>query len=259
MGEILFEVREAVAVLTLSNPGARNALTQEMNEALIARCEEVDADPSIGALIVMGASGMFCAGSDRREWAGSAADPASRAAFQRTSTIYRTFLRFGALSVPTIAAVRGVAVGGGLNLALAADMRIVAEDARLMSGFLRNGLHPGGGLFTLLGRSAGREVAAAVGLFGGELSGRAAAACGLAFEAAPDALVEERAWAYARVAARDPELTRLATQSFREQLGPPPVPWPIAAESDRGKQMWSHRRRQEPDAAANNGARATAP
>ncbi|MGH3756877.1 enoyl-CoA hydratase/isomerase family protein [Actinophytocola sp.] len=266
MGEILFEVRASVAILTLSNVDVRNALTQAMNEELIRRCDEIDATPEIGAVVVQGAGGTFCAGSDRREWLGAAADPASQAGYQRTSIIYRTFLRFGSLSVPTIAAVRGVATGGGLNLALAADVRIVAHEARLVGGFLQNGLHPGGGLFTLLGRSAGREMAAAIGLLGIEISGRQAASAGLALESLPDDQVEQRAWEYASIAARDPELTRIATQSYREQLGPPPVPWSIAAESDRGKQMWSHRRRQDDGGRATDGSpgvgrepRATAP
>lgn len=81
------------------------------------------------------------------------------------STVYGSFARVGELEVPTVAAVRGAAVGAGTNLFMAADLRIVADDARLLAGFLRIGIHPGGGFFTLAGRLAGREAAAALGLF----------------------------------------------------------------------------------------------
>ena len=58
------------------------------------------------------------------------------------SAIYRSFARVGVLAPPTVAAIRGGAVGAGLNLALATDLRVVAEDAALLSGFIPIGLHP---------------------------------------------------------------------------------------------------------------------
>ena len=67
--------------------------------------------------------------------------------------------RVGELAPPTIAAIRGGAVGAGLNLALATDLRVVAEDAALLSGFIPIGLHPGGGHTALLGRLGSREAA----------------------------------------------------------------------------------------------------
>ena len=95
--------------------------------------------------------------------------------------------------MPTIAAVLGAAVGAGINLMLATDLRIVAEDARLISGFLRIGLHPGGGHFGLLAGRAGAEAAAAAGIFGEEISGVRAVQLGLAWEALPAEQVEQRA------------------------------------------------------------------
>jgi enoyl-CoA hydratase len=145
--------------------------------------------------------------------------------------------------VPTIAAVRGAAVGAGINLMLAADLRIVADDARLISGFLRIGLHPGGGHFGLLAGRAGAEAAAAAGLFGEEISGLRAVQLGLAWEALPSEHVDERAAELARRPARDPQLARKATASLRIELGPPRLPWAAALEVERGAQLWSLRRR----------------
>ena len=83
-------------------------------------------------------------------------DPAEDRRYTSLGGIYRAFTRVGQMQVPTIAAVRGAAVGAGINLMLATDLRIVADDARLISGFLRIGLHPGGGHFGLLAGRAWR-------------------------------------------------------------------------------------------------------
>lgn len=91
---------------------------------------------------------------------------------------------------PTIAAIRGGAVGAGLNLALATDLRVVAEDARLSSGFMPIGIHPGRGHSALLARATGREVANAIQLFGQAITGVRAVELGLAWTATPaDAVV----------------------------------------------------------------------
>jgi enoyl-CoA hydratase len=112
-----------------------------------------------------------------------------------------------------------------------------------MAGFLRIGLHPGGGFFVLSGRTAGREATAALGLFGDELSGRRAADLGIAWEALPDADVEARAKELAARAGADPDLARRAARSFRSELGPPAATWGLALDAERAAQMWSLRRR----------------
>src|SRR5207249_9322010 len=139
------------------------------------------------------------------------------------------------------AAVRGAAVGAGLNLALAADLRIVARDARLISGFARIGVHPGGGHFGLLTRAAGRQAAAAMGLFGCEVSGDRAVSLGLAWQAVDDAEVDAVAFDLARRAAADPPLAREMVASLRRQDGWPS--WDAGVAIERAPQLWSFRRR----------------
>jgi enoyl-CoA hydratase len=90
-----------------------------------------------------------------------------------------------------VAAVRGAAVGAGVNLVMATDLRVIASDARLLSGFGRLRLHPGGGHFALLNRQGNREVAAAMGLFHEELDGEQAVAAGLAWMATDSADVRD--------------------------------------------------------------------
>src|SRR5918997_1342768 len=121
--------------------------------------------------------------ADRRK------DPAAPDAFSGLGTVYRSFARVGELEPPTIAAVRGGAVGAGVNLAFATDVRVVGRDAKLISGFLPIGLHPGGGHAALLGRTGAREAAAALALFGERIDGARAAELGLAWEAVEDGQV----------------------------------------------------------------------
>jgi enoyl-CoA hydratase len=151
----------------------------------------------------------------------------------------------GNLLPPSIAAVRGHAVGAGVNLVLATDLRIVAETARIASGFQRIRIHPGGGHYSLLSRLAGREATAAISLFGEEIDGRRAAEMGLAWEALPETAVESRALELAHGPAADPELARATVRSFRLELGPPTIPWAAALEVERAIQMWSLRRKAQ--------------
>jgi enoyl-CoA hydratase len=241
--EIELERRDGVAVLTLSAADRRNALTRAMARELAAACEEIDADASVGAVVVQGAGGYFCAGGDRATLADAGADPAAPEAFSGLGEVYRSFARVGELEPPTVAAVRGGAVGAGMNLAFATDVRVVARDAKLISGFIPIGLHPGGGHGVLLGRTGAREATAAMMLFGERIDGERAVELGLAWEAVGDDDVEGRAFELAAVPGADPELARRTARSLRTELGPPAIPWPAALELERASQMWSMRRK----------------
>jgi enoyl-CoA hydratase len=237
------EVRDGIAFITLNAPKTRNALNNEIADQFVAACDVADRDPAVGAAVIKGAGGTFCSGAERGHLDEVGRDPVEDRRYQSLGGIYRAFTRVGQMQVPTIAAVRGAAVGAGINLMLATDLRIVAEDARLISGFLRIGLHPGGGHFGLLAGRAGSEAAAAAGIFGEEISGLRAVELGLAWQALPAEQVEERAAELARRPARDPDLARKATASLRMELGPPRLPWAAALEVERGAQLWSLRRR----------------
>lgn len=254
MSEINYEVIDGVAVITLDAPDRRNALTPLMATQLVAALDAADTDDTVGAAII-GGGASFCAGADREVLKQTAADPAGDDNFRTIEGIYHAFLRVGSLKVPTIAAVRGAAVGAGMNLMLAADLRIVAHDARLLSGFARIGLHPGGGHQGLLHRNAGRDAAAAMSLFSCEIDGRRAAELGMAWAAVADADVEPMAFKLARTAARDPALARHMVKSFRQQVAAGGLPWGVCVEVERPAQMWSFRRQQPPPSRAPDGSR----
>ncbi|SFO42780.1 enoyl-CoA hydratase [Geodermatophilus obscurus] len=240
--EVLLEVDGGVAVVTLNAPDRRNALTPQMAAELIDVFDRVDARPEVGALVVRAVGKSFCAGGDVATLTNAGKDPAAPEAYDGMSRIYDSFYRLGQVRVPTIAAVRGSAVGAGMNMLLAADLRIVATDARLLAGFLKRGMHPGGGHFVILSRLIGREAAAAMALFGEEIDGTRAAELGLAWEAVDDAAVEDRALELARRVAADPELARVAVGNFRKEVVNGAVSWEVATQFERPAQMWSMRR-----------------
>jgi enoyl-CoA hydratase len=248
MTEVLLAVEEGVATLTLAAPERRNALTPAMAREIVAACDAIDADPAVGAVVVQAQGASFCAGADRSTLREIGADPVGDRAYRDLHDVYGAFTRVGALAPPTVAAVRGAAVGAGVNLVFATDLRIIADDAQLSSGFVGLGLHPGGGHFTLVARTAGREVAAGLGVFNQSIDGRRAAALGLAWEAVPAHQVEQRARELARTAAQDPELARAVVRSMRSELGPPALPWPAALEAETSVQLWSFKRRYDREA-----------
>ena len=241
--DVLLTYNDNVAVITLNRPKQRNAFLPEMARRFVAACDEIDDRDGIGAVVVRGEGAIFCAGADRSVLNNAGADPLLEPNYRNLGSVYQAFMRLGHVKPPVIAAVHGAAVGAGLNLALAADLRIVAEDARLIAGFLRIGIHPGGGHFALLERLVGRETIAAMVMFGEELSGLQAAQRGLAYEALPASMVDRRAMELAQRAATDPELTRYATETFRQMTGPA-IDWKIAMAAERTAQMWSLRRRE---------------
>jgi enoyl-CoA hydratase len=242
MSEVRIDRNGLVAVVTLDAPRRRNALTVAMADELIAACDELDHEHEVGAVVVTGNGDAFCAGADLEVLADVGRDIFDETAYAGLDRIYEAFLRVSELRAPTVAAVRGSAVGAGLNLALATDLRIVASDARLLAGFLRIGVHPGGGSLTMLTARAGHEAAAALALFGAEIDGRRAVEIGLAWQAVPAEAVLDTAIALAVRAAGDPALARLAVQSLRAEAKAQ-MPLRVAVEYERASQLWSLARR----------------
>jgi enoyl-CoA hydratase len=220
-------------------------MAAELTEAALT----AEADEGVGAVVVTGGP-HFCAGAVRDVLARTGVDPAEDGNYRNLGAVYEAFTRLGGIGLPTIAAVRGAAVGAGLNLALATDLRIVSRTARLLPGFAQIGIHPGGGHFTLINRTAGREAAAAMGLFGEEVDGERAVALGLAWATYDDEQVEPAATAMARRVAKDPALARRLVASFRHQTAGGGLPWAAAVELERAPQMWSLRRKHGASATA---------
>lgn len=175
---VLYEVRDRVALVTVNDPDRRNAVTDAMSGQLRDAVDRAEADPGVHAVVVTGAGKAFCAGADL-----SALGAAAREGLER---IYAGFMAVGRCALPTIAAVNGAAVGAGLNLALAADVRIAGPAAVFDPRFQKLGIHPGGGATWMLQRAVGPQVARAALLFGMRFDAEAAVKHGLALSVAED-------------------------------------------------------------------------
>ena len=172
------EITDRVAVLTLSHPERRNALNIELSGKLVDAVRAAVADDGVGAIVITGEDPAFCAGGDLAELA--RADPAT------LHTVYAGFLAIAQCPLPTVAAVNGAAVGAGLNLALACDLRLAGPRAKFDARFLSLGLHPGGGYTWMLQRLLGPQAAAALTLFGDVLDAAEAVRIGLVHKVAEE-------------------------------------------------------------------------
>jgi enoyl-CoA hydratase len=181
---VLTQVEDRVALITVNDPDRRNAVTAEMSAALRAAVESAEDDPDVHALIVTGAGKAFCAGANLTAL-GAATEDGLR-------VIYDGFLALADCSLPTIAAVNGPAVGAGLNLALAADIRIAGPAALFDPRFQKLGIHPGGGATWMLQRAVGPQVARAALLFGMRFDAEAAVRYGLALQVSDDPVAAAR-------------------------------------------------------------------
>ncbi|MGV9864065.1 enoyl-CoA hydratase/isomerase family protein [Rhodococcus koreensis] len=212
MSEVLIERPEGgVAVIRMNAAERKNAFTGDSARALLAALDEVNRDESVGVCILAGTAEAFCAGAHRELLA--AVGRGEPQALEDISAVYRTFDVIRESPVPVIAAVRGPAVGAGLNLVLAADLRIVATDAYLRSMFVANSIHPGGAHLKMLDGIGGREAVTSLAVLDTPYSGEDFAARGWAQKAVPAHDVETDALALARNAARKPALARMIKAS----------------------------------------------
>jgi enoyl-CoA hydratase len=174
---LVVEVSDAVAVITLNRPEARNALSAELAAAIPAAVIACDADPEVRAIIITGTDPAFCAGFDLRDVA------AGRKKGENPHPGY-----WGPIPptrVPVIAAVNGAAVTGGLELAMGCDFRIASERARFGDTHAKVGVVPGWGLTITLPAAVGAARALQMSLTGELIDARTALAWGLVNEVVP--------------------------------------------------------------------------
>jgi enoyl-CoA hydratase len=208
---VLVEVENHVALVTVNDPDRRNAFTAEISAGLRAAVNAAEANDDVHALIVTGAGKAFCAGADLTALGDATEDG--------LHSIYDGFLAVADCALPTIAAVNGAAVGAGLNLALAADVRIAGPAALFDARFQKLGIHPGGGATWMLQRAVGVQAARAALLFGMRFDAEAAVRYGLALDIADDPVAAARELAAGPAAA--PREVVLATKaSMRATANP---------------------------------------
>ena len=202
-----------VRTITLDDADRRNALSWPLLDELRAAVEAVAADSDARALVVTGAGKAFCAGADLVDLFGDLDRPVEQLR-DHLMKVYASFLGLRDLTIPTVAAVQGAAVGAGLNIALACDVIVAGPRAGFGPTFSQIGLHPGGGCTWMLTQRIGAANTAAA-LFAGEIMDTdAALRLGIAQEVAGDPA--QRATEMARTwAEREPKLMADIKRSVR--------------------------------------------
>lgn len=171
MSQALLTRREgAVLILSNNNVAARNALSPEFYAAVTAALGEAAADPAVGAIVLTGEGGHFCAGGDLRQLAKRRELPVQerRAKLEGLHDLIRSVRD---CPKPVVAAVEGAAAGAGLSLALACDMLVAARNAVFSMAYVKVGLTPDGGGTAFLAEFVSRQVLTELCLTGERISG----------------------------------------------------------------------------------------
>jgi len=211
--ELLCELRDRVAVITLNRPQARNALSDQLSPALREMIRWCGDEAEVGAVLITGAGAAFCAGGDVKGM-GSSSNPAKRdwSFEQRVADLQDRQRRLTgalvALRKPSVAALPGPAAGAGLSIALACDLRIAAESAFISTGYVRVGLSGDYGITWLLAQLVGRGRASELMLLGEKVDAQRCASLGLFNRVVPDARLQDEAFALARQLAHGPALAQ---------------------------------------------------
>jgi 2-(1,2-epoxy-1,2-dihydrophenyl)acetyl-CoA isomerase len=214
---VLSDCADGVATLTLNRPAARNALDMTMRQELEAALSRLAGDEAVRVVVLRGAGEHFCAGGDvklMRDHPMSAEEGQSR-----VEAINRAVLALARFRAPTIAMVDGVAVGAGCNLALACDLVVASERARLGEVFARIGLIPDAGGTFLLPRRVGLGRAKELVFTADVLDAREAERIGLVNRVVPAPDLERETYALARRIADGPPRALAAAKTLLDRAG----------------------------------------
>lgn len=206
---------DGVVRLVLDNPEQRNAMSEEMTAAWVRTIAALREDTSVRVVVVTGEGTAFCSGGDT-SWISSEPDAPVHALRPRMMAFYRAWLSIRTLEVPTVAALNGPAIGAGLCLALACDLRYAVDGAKLGAPFVKLGMNPGMAATYLLPDVVGQAAARELLLTGRLVQGEEARELGLVnrvfaqddFAAGVDDIVSQ-------VAAAAPLATRYTAMALR--------------------------------------------
>lgn len=204
---VIFEKRASVALITLNRPAKKNALTEQMHRELIHIYEEIERSDELKAVVLTGGSEFFCTGADLSDVSKSEDGlPTGPNAIERLAD----------LTKPTIAAICGWCVAGGLELALSCDLRVVAETAKIGDRHIRIGFIGGAGAPTRLARLIGVSKALELILTGDTIDGNEAYRIGFANKVFPvERLMDGAIELAAKIAAYSPLALQLSKKAVK--------------------------------------------
>jgi 2-(1,2-epoxy-1,2-dihydrophenyl)acetyl-CoA isomerase len=195
---IKFEIDQGIATITLNRPEKLNAFSDDMLEKWLAALEECRTSPEVRVIVMTGTGRAFTTGGDVETFSNSAAQTPAGIKQRVVEGAQRLPRKIVEIDKPVICALNGMATGGGLDIALACDIRFAAESARFAETYARMGLIPGVGGAYLLPRIVG--VAKALEMFWtcDWVDAREAERIGLVTKVFPDAALMEGTYAFAR-------------------------------------------------------------
>jgi 2-(1,2-epoxy-1,2-dihydrophenyl)acetyl-CoA isomerase len=203
--EILFRAEHGVAYLTMNRPELLNALSEQMTHEMVDAIDRVRRDPALHCLVLAGAGRSFCAGGDVKAFRERAAQGTAGAlTYELAAQMHRAISALVRMPKPTLAAVQGVAAGGGLGMALGCDLVIAGDNARFDMAYARIGASPDGASTYLLPRALGIKHALELAFFGSALDAQEALRRGLVNRVVPVGQLEETARDWAERLARGP-------------------------------------------------------
>jgi enoyl-CoA hydratase/carnithine racemase len=206
--QLLCEVREGVAIITLNRPEARNALSDDLSPALRRMLRQMGDDDGVGAILITGAGTAFCAGGDVKGMAGRSPTKAAMTPEERVADLKeRQRLLTGAIVTspkPVVAALPGPAAGAGLAIALACDVRFASDTAFVATGYARVGLSGDYGISWLLTRLVGTARARELMYSGEKVSAERCEAMGIVNHVVPGDELFDRAFDFALRIANGP-------------------------------------------------------
>ncbi len=191
-----YSVQGAIATITLDRPERKNAFTLDTIDAWVDRLHDAAADADVRVVVLTGAGSAFCSGVDLSVLQTIGRTPLALKQMLM-NRIHRVALALEDLDKPTIAAVNGVAVGAGLDMALLCDMRVAGRSARMSEGYIKVGLVPGDGGAWLLPRLVGPAKAMELLMTGDFITAEEAARLGIVNHVVDDDALMDTTYALA--------------------------------------------------------------
>jgi enoyl-CoA hydratase/carnithine racemase len=227
MSVLLVEDRGAVRVLTMNRPEKRNALNSELTQGLLDALRKADGDDAVGAIVLTGAGPGFCAGADLSEFKDLQAGVAAENRAELTMQLHLAFAR---ISKPVVSAINGHAMGGGAGLAIAADLAVMADSAKIGYPEPKHGIVAAIVMANLV-RQVGRKAAFELVALGEAIDAHHALELGMVNRVVPLAEVMAHALAFAeRLAAMKRPAMAETKRLFHEVAD-----LPLAAALERGR------------------------
>jgi enoyl-CoA hydratase/carnithine racemase len=233
MTDLLVEDKNAVRILTLNRPDKRNALNMELTSALLEALRTADGDDAVRCIVLTGAGKGFCAGADLAEMK-EVKDP--KAADRRADLTMQLHLAFSKMITPVVTAINGAAMGGGAGLAIAGDLAVMAESAKLGYPETKYGIVAAIVMANLV-RQVGRKAAFELTALGEPIDAQRALALGMVNRVVPDAKLMDEALAFAGKLAAVARPAMAQTKHLFHEVGDLPLEAALKRGRDVNKRM----------------------